>query len=207
MNICTTCGHGLHDARATWTTCQACQDRITGQLAAIEQLWAVLPNHLEPTRGHSGPRVSGTAAASLPAAEAVLDLIGPGGVPTQLYLRYADITLARGLVPQRRAFGSDALFAQAVRGIRRHLPWAVQGTSLAELSRELGTMLGKLQAVTGGTAPAPAVPCPADLDGARCTGLLRYDRDRSTAACRTCRTELDPSQWLEYWVQLGQPAA
>lgn len=203
MSTCTTCGHGLHDARATWTTCQACQTRILRQLGEVEELWKVLPDYLEPTRGHSGPRVSGNSrtSAPMPAAEAVLELIGPAGIPTRLYWRYAELAAARGLAPRPSGGGSDARLALALRGIRRHLPWAVQGANLTELSRELGKMLGELHAVTGGT-DTPTVPCPAELpDGGRCTGKMRYDADQRTASCRTCRTELDPSEWLGYWMK------
>jgi hypothetical protein len=210
VNTCTTCGRSQYDARATWTTCQACQTRIERQLGEIEQLWRALPDHLEPTRGHSGPRVSGSArdTAPLPAVEAVLELMGPAGVPTRLYWRYADLAVARGLAPRPAAAGADYRFAQAVRGIRRHLPWAAQGADLADLARELGKMLGELVAVTGGIANSPTVPCPAELpDGGTCTGRLRYDTERKTAYCRTCRTELDPSEWLGYWMALGAAPA
>lgn len=205
MNSCTTCGHGLHDARATWTTCQACQDRITRRLAEIEGAWKVLPDCLEPTRGHSGPRVSGTTHihAPLPIAGDVLELIGPSGVPTRLYWQYSQMCLARGLAPRTAAAGSDGRFAQALRGIRRHLSWAVQGADLAELSRELGTLASRLSAVTGGVT-ASGVSCPAELpDGATCTGQLRYDDATRTARCRTCRTCLDPAEWLDYWMRLN----
>jgi hypothetical protein len=208
VNTCTTCGHGLVGGRALWTTSQACQDRVTQLLADIERMWPMLSDVLEPARGHSGPRVSGTATHALPLAGDVLDLIGPMGIPTRLYHRYADLAVARRLQPAGMPPGSDARVRLALYGLRKHLPWAVQGTSLAELAAELGSIHRDLARVTGGAAPSPTVPCPAEVDdnGGRCTGRMRYDRDRGTAYCRTCRTELDPGQWLEYWVQLGQPA-
>lgn len=206
MNTCTICGYSLHGARALWTTCQTCQDRIARQLADIEQMWPLLSEALEPTRGHSGPRVSGTPAWSLPIAGKILDLIGPMGVPTRLYHRYADLALARRIRPATMPPGADARVRLALYGIRKHLPWAVQGADLRQLHTELDRMAGDLQATTGG-ADTPTVPCPAELpDGGRCTGRMRYDRDRRTAFCRACRTELKPGEWLEVWVKLGQPA-
>ena len=210
MTTCSICGHGLAADRALWTTCQVCQDRIVHWLAEIERLWPLLSECLEPGRGPAGPRVSGTGhGATLPVDETVLDLIGPTGVPTRLYWRYAELALARRLQPAQAPTGSDARLASALRRIRWHLPWAVQGADLRELSDELRKMAGELAAVVDRAARAPAVPCPAELpDGAgRCTGWLRYDRDCGTAYCRTCHTELDPSQWLTYWVQLGQPSS
>lgn len=204
MNACTICGYVLHGARALWTTCQTCQDRITQLLADIERIWPLLSDALEPTRGHSGPRVSGTATHALPIAGRILDLIGPMGVPTRLYLRYADIALARRVQPATRPPGAEAQLRLALYGIRKHLPWAVQGADLTELMREAASMADDLQAVTGG-ADTPTVPCPAELpdNGGRCAGRMRYDRDRGTAHCRTCRTTLDPSEWLEHAVKLG----
>lgn len=207
MNTCTTCGHGLHDARTLWTTCQACQDHITRLLADIERMWPMLSDCLEPARGHAGPRVSGTTTHALPLSGAVLDLIGPMGVPTRLYLRYADLAAARRLQPATMPPGADGRVRLALYGLRKHLPWAVQGTDLTDLAAELDSIHRDLTRVTGGAEPSPAVPCPAELaDGARCTGKMRYDSDRRTASCRTCRTELDPSEWLGYWMKLGQPA-
>ena len=207
MNTCTICGYSLHGARALWTTCQTCQDRITRQLAGIEQMWPLLSDTLEPTRGHSGPRVSGTATWSLPIAGKILDLIGPLGVPARLYIRYCDIALARRIQPATMPPGADARVRLALWGIRKHLPWAVQGTDLTELNTELDRITGDLQAVTGGT-DTPTVPCPAELpDGSRCTGRMRYDHHRGNAYCRTCRTDLNPGEWLDVWVRLGQPTA
>jgi hypothetical protein len=207
LNTCTLCRSALTGGRALWTTCQACQDRITHNLTAIEQAWPLLSDHLEPTRGHSGPRVSGTPAGAMPIGGKILDLIGPLGVPTRLYHRYADLALARNVQPARMPPGADHRVALALWGIRKHLPWAVQGADLTDLHGEVEDMAGDLHRVTGGADDSPAVPCPAELpDGARCTGRLRYDRDRGAASCRTCRTDLDPSQWLEVWVKLGQPA-
>lgn len=207
MNTCTTCGHGLHGDRALWTTCQACQDHITDRLASAERMWPLLSDALEPTRGHSGPRVSGTSTLGLPAADHILDLIGPLGIPTRLYLRYADLALARHIRPATMPPGADSRVRLALYGIRKHLPWAVQGCDLTDLAREADSVHHDLTRATGSTWPAPAVACPAELpDGGRCTGKMRYDPDRGTASCRTCRTDLDPAAWLEHWVKLGQPA-
>jgi hypothetical protein len=35
---------------------------------------------------------------------------------------------------------------------------------------------------------------------------MRYDRARGNAYCRSCRADLNPAEWLEVWVRLGQPA-
>jgi hypothetical protein len=207
VNACTNCGYVLHGARALWTTCQACADRITRLLADIEQMWPQLSDALEPTRGNSGPRVSGSAEQGLPIASRILDLIGPLGIPTRLYLAYADLALARRIRPAGQPPGADARIRLALYGLRKHLPWGVQGADLAPLATELDRMARDLTAVTGG-ADTPTVPCPAELpDGGRCTGRMRYDRDRGAAYCRTCRTDLNPAEWLEVWVKLGQPAA
>lgn len=205
MSTCTTCGHGLSRDRSLWTTCQACQDRIAAHLADVEATWPLLAGVLKPA-GTPGARVSGSATPSLPVAGQLLNLIGPMGVPGRLYFRYADLALARHIQPARKPPGDDAVVRLALYGIRKHLPWAVQGLDLTELERVLDGIVRDLRGATS-TVDTPTVPCPAELpDKTRCTGKMRYDRERGTAYCRTCRTDLDPAEWLEYWVRLGQPA-
>lgn len=206
MNTCTLCGHGLHDARALWTTCQTCQTRITECLDEIEAMWPLLSDCLEPSRGHSGPRVTRSTDWTPPAAEQVLDLIGPMGVPYRLYLRYADLAAARRLAPQPRPAGADATITRSLRGIRRHLPWAVQAVDLTQTHREVRSITEDLRRVTGGGAQTHRIPCPAELpDDTKCVGQLVYDDSSRTARCRTCGTSLEPTEWLGYWVKLGQP--
>lgn len=202
MNTCTLCGHALLGGRALWTTCQACQNGIEALLDSIETRWPQLADCLEPVRGHSGPRVSGTAAPASLVADHVLALYGPLGVPTRLYHRYAALAVSRRIQPARMPSGEDHRVRLALYGIRKHLPWAVQGASLAELRLELVAIDGDLARVTAAAGPSPSVPCPAQLpDGATCTGRLRYDDAQRTAACRTCRTVLDPSEWLDAWIK------
>lgn len=208
MNTCTTCGRGLHDGRALWTTCQRCHDRIHANLTAIEAAWPRLSAALQPGRTAGGQRVSGSTDPVLPLNGRILNLIGPTGVPNTLYLRYADLCLARGFQPASRPPGEDARLAIALWGIRKHLRWAVQGTDLTELHRAAARLADELQAVTA-NVDTPTVPCPADLpdDGGRCKGRMRYDKTRGTAYCPACRTSLDPGEWLEYALKIGHLTA
>ena len=204
MNTCTLCGHGLTGDRSLWTTCQHCQNRITECLGEIETMWPLLSDCLEPARGHTGPRVTRSTDWTPPAAEQVLDLIGPMGIPHRLYLRYADMAVARRLQPQPRPAGADATVARSLRMIRKHLPWAVQGYNLTEAHRELRTITEDLRRVTGGGADTHRIPCPAELpDKTRCVGQLVYDDASRAARCRTCGTSLDPTEWLGYAMKLG----
>jgi hypothetical protein len=204
VNTCTICGYVLHGARALWSACQACETAIKQLLGDIEQTWPLLSECLEPTRRGAGQRVSGTAAPALPIDGRILDLIGPMGVPTRLYHRYADLALARRIQPATMPPGADHRVRLALYGIRKHLPWGVQGADLTALVRELEKTAGELRSATAGTG-TPTVPCPAELpdNGGRCTGKMRYDSDRGTAYCRSCRTALDPSEWLGYWMTLN----
>lgn len=205
MSTCTICGYTLAGDRSLWTTCQVCQARIAACLDEIETMWPLLSDCLEPSRGHSGPRVTRSTDWTPPAAERVLDLIGPMGVPYRLYLRYADLALARRLRPQDQPAGADATVARSLRGIRRHLPWAAQAVDLTQAHRELRSIAEDLNRVTAG-ADTHRIPCPAELpDKTRCTGQLVYDDATRAARCRTCNTRLQPSEWLGYWVKLGQP--
>lgn len=206
MSTCTLCGYGLTGDRSLWTTCQLCQTNISRLMVAIEDDWPRLSDALEPTRGHSGPRVSGTPSRPLPIGAKILDLIGPMGVPTRLYFGYASLAVARRIQPATMPPGADARVRLALYGIRKHLPWAVQGHDMRGLTAALDGIAHDLRRVVSEADDSPTIPCPAELPGdVRCTGRLRYDPDRKTAACRTCRTELSPSEWLGYWVKLGQP--
>lgn len=209
--VCLVCRRTpLHAERATWTTCQRCEASLRELLAEVQQLWPTLPDHLEPTRGHSGPRVSGNTrtAGSIPAVQAVLDLIGPGGVPDRIHRQYALLCHARGLAPGRPAVGAALRLGVALRGLREHLPWGVQGADLAELHAELRRLVGEMRSATAaGAEPTTQVlgmPCPAVYDdGTVCGGQLRYHRQHRTVRCDDCQCVLDPSQWLAYAVTLA----
>ncbi|RIH58439.1 hypothetical protein D3C59_35120 [Streptomyces sp. SHP22-7] len=171
--------------------------RHRGRLARLSDV-------LEPTRGHSGPRVSGSTEPALPIGGRILDLIGPLGVPTRLYYQYASLALARRIQPATMPPGADHRVRLALYGLRKHLPWAVQGLDLTELAGVVDGLARDLASAVAGADRALTVPCPAQLpDGGDCTGRLRYDDTTRTASCRSCRTVLAPSQWLEHALKIG----
>ncbi|MEW1568298.1 hypothetical protein AB0454_35640 [Streptomyces sp. NPDC093509] len=209
MNTCTNCGRGLTGIRALWTTCQACQERLAALLVAIEDDWPRLSDCLEPTGGHSGPRVSGTKEATIPIQnDRVLNLISQQNgqdVPSRLYRQYANLALTRRIRPATKPQGADHRVRLALYGIRKHLPWAVQGANLAGMLQELDAIASDLRQVVGAEPPMPSIPCPAQLpDGSDCAGRMRYDQDRQTVSCRTCRTNLNPAVWIDHWMKAKQ---
>ncbi|RIH58170.1 hypothetical protein D3C59_36855, partial [Streptomyces sp. SHP22-7] len=56
------------------------------------------------------------------------------GVPTRLYYQYASLALARRIQPATMPPGADHRVRLALYGLRKHLPWAVQGLDLTELA-------------------------------------------------------------------------
>ena len=199
--VCTVCRTTeLHGTRATFTVCQPCVDWIDDHLAQIAALWPQLPDFLERGRGHSGPRVTGNTktAGGIPPAEAVLDLIGPGGIPDRLSGWDVWIRGERGLAAAPATGGADHRFTTAVRGLRNHLGWATANLDLENFAKDLRQMAGAMRAATGdrdeptvtelGTACSKLA-----LDETECGGTLLYDRMARTITCHSCGHHLDPA--------------
>ena len=206
--LCGVCGQPKDAARLAHTVCQPCEDWTRDRLNEVEHLWLELPDHLERGRGHAGPRVSGNTpdGSPSPLSEAVLDLIGPGGVHDRLAPHNVAIRRARGLAGTPVCGGADHRVATIVRHLRHHLPWAAQHHDLYALAVELQQLTGEMRAATGQhserdeTTKALGTPCPIERigdDGAAavCGGTLRYDRTARTVRCDDCRHTLDQTQW------------
>ncbi|MGY3341228.1 hypothetical protein ACVW0K_007421 [Streptomyces filamentosus] len=210
MTLCTVCGdRELTGARAEHTTCAPCEDWIADHLAQARALWAQLPDHLEPGRGHSGPRVSGNTKTSgaAPVTQAVLDLIG-GGAAGVLAPHETEIRRARHMPTHQYALGGvDRQFRSTLDSLERNLPWAVRNHPLWPLADALRTLVRQMRAATGDTperertttelgTPCPAVRVDPAGAGSTCGGTLRYYRATHAVRCDACGHDLDQDQWL-----------
>lgn len=202
--VCTVCRTAeLHGARATFTVCQPCVAWLDSHLDQIADLWPQLPDFLERGRGHSGPRVSGNTktAGGIPPTEAVLDLIGPGGIPDRLSVWEVAICTSRGLYGTPAVGGADFRFGIAMRGLRNNLGWATANLDLEGFAKALRVMVGEMRAATGGTEPttvtALGTACARlALGDTECGGTLLYDRTARTVTCSSCGHHLDPARHL-----------
>lgn len=187
--LCTVCRHKMHGTLSSRTTCPLCEDWTRDTLAEIERLWLLLPEHLHRGRGAAGPRISGNTktAGAIPPSEAVLDLMGPGGVPDRLAPHLTYLCASRLLLAPPITGTADYRVATIAERLRRHLPWAVAHHDLKPLALELRKLVRELRAATGQARDTKTLgtPCPA------CGGALHYDRTHGTVSCGTCGHALD----------------
>jgi hypothetical protein len=180
--------HELHGDRATWTTCRACEDWIRARLDDIERYWPMLPDYLEPGRGHSGVRGARAVHAPLPLAEEVLNLIGPGGASGRLAEHDAAIRSARGLPGETVTGSADYRMRTVLKNLRNHLAWAAANIDLLPLATTARALTGQMGHIVGEpSGPLTlAAPCPVVYDTGPCTGQLTYDRQTHAVACGDC---------------------
>lgn len=197
--LCTVCEtNPMHGARATFTVCQPCVDWIDDHLDQVARLWPELPDHLERGRGHSGPRVSGNTqtAGSLPAAEAVLALIGPGGVHDRLSVHAVAIRQARGLIAAPATGSADHRLTTTLHHLRAHLGYATAHLDLHGFARELEKVVREMRAACGDrdepAATELGMPCPRHVGDTLCGGPLYFDKATRRASCGSCGHEVNP---------------
>lgn len=196
--------HHLWDNELDRLVCWPCEERTAQRLAELPTLFQQLNTTamlMKGARGSSGP-TSGTRTAPIPPRLDVLNLIGPGGLATQL----RDIEDA-----WRKAFG------------RRIAPWAgspaqavpVHAGFLAinlrracETYQSIGQDINDLRRLHSQckaliehkprTGQVKIGLCPALLEGRRCAQQLYANTRSFKTACETCGTSWEGEhEWRE----------
>lgn len=205
--VCGCCGHGLAGDRETWAVCAFCEDRVLADLAVVAGLWRELPGWLQPGRtGPAGPRVATSrSAAPLPLREAVLDLVGPGGVPDRLMIHQDAWRAAQGATITPWSGSADQRLSDVVRYLQTHLGWACRHYGTDDLAADLRRLIGEMRAATG-QADEPDPQAQLRMSCPRCTRPLHYDPGARAITCRSCAVHLPVRGWLDYAADLRRAA-
>lgn len=192
---CCICHSPLWDDEAGRYACRPCERSIDNDLRAIAGpggLFARLCLRIHPSRGSSGPAVSGTPSASMPPNEEILNLTSNGGIANDLetwvkdWASYGLAHIGAGVRPQYR-------IGQAVATLRLNLPQAViRHPAIDEFAREIYKLRCFLQGkITGEPAPRGIdAPCP-------CGVVIRYTLNAVARTCRGCTTEYGHGQLIQ----------
>ncbi|WP_432091052.1 hypothetical protein [Streptomyces sp. NRRL F-5630] len=167
--------------------CRPCTLRISGDLAAIPNLYAQLPTVLAPGSGNGGPAVSGSRTAPLPLRLEPLSLSARGGVVTVLQTWLADWHEALAYRHPRWQGGLQEQCEQVVARLQLLLPWAAEEhPAMKEFADEVRDLRGACERQITGEPRARRihVTCPCgrtlaitvDTLGRECGCGQRYAR-------------------------------
>jgi hypothetical protein len=190
---CVCCSTELHGADYGRQACGRCQDRMTDRLNQIEHDYLELPRHLQ--RGatvNSGTRSGGSVVAALPVRLDVLNLLGPGGIVTELCAVEDDWRKARGFTVQAFRGSAEQTMPKVCKFLRGSLGWACASyEDVADLDQLLARIAGQLRAVvTGEYRRTFAVSCMAEYDdGTVCGAPIRVGVDILRQVCTGCGAE------------------
>ncbi|MFD9064204.1 hypothetical protein ACFVZ3_22075 [Kitasatospora purpeofusca] len=195
MAHCLTC----HQA-TTGRLCPPCADRLGQRLADLPHMVTALGAYLRPSS--QVPDRLGTHSASpdapLPVVEAVLDLVGPGGIVTVLETwrqALAEDMGERWPAPWGDLDGRARRAAAALHtrlGYIR-LDWPAAG----DLAREVEQLHGAASRHLAPTErPTVVGHHPAEPGGEPCGGRLELPYGGGDVRCARCRATWGPLQWL-----------
>ncbi|WP_053625816.1 hypothetical protein [Streptomyces sp. WM6349] len=199
MNCCI-CATALWDDETGRLICRPCERRIAENLAALAGpggLYARLCLRIHPASGgnSSGPAVSGTRGAPIPANLQVLSLTANGGIASALeeWVRdWATYGLAATGTGGRLQYRVD----RAVATLRLNLPQAShRHPALDEFAREVWSIRKQCEALIAGAKPPRKVPVQCGSDG--CDGILKISIDTPGETCRACGREYGHSEVLQ----------
>lgn len=196
--------------------CQACRDWLDRMLAEIADLWAQLPDELEPGAGGLEPRVSGSHEAPLPLRIGPLDLTMPArqgsrgpmvrGVLGLDDDQVGDLSVATELETWARDWHGTircgdqvppATVAALVTWLRVWLETACdEHPGIDEFAADMARIAGRLRAVLGQTSDRKRIgTCPVTTDGRTCGATLTADPWIDIIECPRCSSRWDRAQW------------
>ncbi|MFD6113631.1 hypothetical protein ACFWG0_26460 [Streptomyces yangpuensis] len=207
MNCCI-CTTALWDDETGRLICRPCERRIAEDLAALAGpggLYARLCLRIHPSsNGSSGPAVSGTRGAPIPANLQVLNLVANGGIVSALESwveDWASYGLAEVGVGGRLQYRID----RAVATLRLNLPQAAyRHPALEECAREVWSIRRQCEALIAGAKPPRKVPVQCGSNG--CDGILKVSIDTPGETCRACGREYGHSEVLQLTPVAGAAA-
>lgn len=206
---CVHCPRLLHFDELDRWACRVCEDRASEHIRELATWYPQLSAKLAPSGagGDNAGHVTGaTRSAPLPVAIGPLDLIGPGGVVTQLRSIEDDWrkTLGWTIAPFR---GDDRQnMAALVPFLKNNLPWACgRYGDVAEDLKTIRILHNRVDAVVNGRKE-PQVPlgcCPVvTAEGVACGERLRVSPFANEIKCGGCGTRWGRDGWLRLGAQI-----
>lgn len=187
--------------------CDPCRADARIILLDVVDLYALLPEHLEPVRG-VGPKVSGSRTPPVPLRLDVVDLILParnGNVHDDWHDQYGQLSVATvldGWVRDWAEVRHEHLPAPTVVELAGwmlgRLSWACdEHPAVDECIAHLRSTRAVLRRAVGRTSGRVYIGvCPVELDEGPCRAILMADPDVDVLRCPRCRTEWPRSRWL-----------
>ncbi|MCY0928341.1 hypothetical protein OTB20_19490 [Streptomyces sp. H27-H1] len=195
-SLCCICTSTLWDDEAGRTICRPCERRIAENLLALSGpggLYARLCLRIHPSgSASSGPAVSGTRGAPIPANLQILDLTANGGLVTTLEQwveDWASYGLAQVGIGGRLQYRVD----RAVATLRLNLPQAAsRHPALDEAAREFWSIRRQCEALIAGGRPPIKIPvkCP-------CGSTIKTNIDTHGETCPGCDTQYGKAEVLQ----------
>lgn len=198
MNCCI-CATTLWEDEAGRTICRPCERRIGENLAALAGpggLYARLCLRIQPgaTAG-SGPAVSGTRGAPIPASLQVLNLTANGGIVSCLELWVEDWA-SYGLATVGTGGRLQYRIDRAVATLRLNLPRAAhRHPALDEFAHEIWSIRRQCEALIAGGKPPRKIPVHCSTE--ECDGILLVTIDTPGETCRSCEREYGHGEALQ----------
>jgi hypothetical protein len=184
--------------------CRPCENRIDNNLAAlagpplwqngrlVSGLFAALPNELEPGARGTGPRVSGSKNAPIPARLAPLNDSANGGLVNDLEEWVRDWE-HRGYATPCEAVRPQYRMDQAVATLRFNLDTAVrQHEAIGAFAEEVREIRGTCEGmIVGARPPKPLTAvCP-------CGTVIRFNLNTHIRYCKGCGTDYGHSALVQ----------
>ena len=206
---CVHCPRLLHVDELDRWACRVCEDRANQHITELHTWYPQLSAKLTPSGagGDNAGHVTGaTRTAPLPVAIGPLDLLGPGGVVTQLRSIEDDWrkTLGWTIAPFR---GNDRqTLPVVVAFLRNNAGWAC--SRYEDVAVDLGvirTLHARVDAVVNGRkeAQVPVGCCPVVTgEGAVCGERLKVSPFAMEIRCGGCGTRWARDEWLRLGAKL-----
>lgn len=201
---CIVCRRDLRDNEWDRYACPPCQWRIDTDLAAlagptvwqnsqlVSGLFAALPGELEPGARGSGPRVSGSKTAPIPARMEPLSRSADGGLVNDLEEWVGDWA-SRGFATPCRVGRPQYRMDQAVATLRFNLDTAVrQHEAINSFAEDVREIRGTCEAlIVGARPPKPlSAICP-------CGTRIKFTLNSDSRQCKGCGTDYGHSALIK----------
>ena len=201
---CIVCRRDLFDDEWDRYCCRPCQNHIDADLASlagpvtwqsgrlVSGLFAALPGELEPGARGSGPRVSGSRSAPIPARLEPLSQSADGGLVNDIEEWVRDWN-HRGYATRSSGGRPQYRMDQAVATLRFNLDTAVRRhDAINSFAEEVREIRGTCEALIIGARPPKPLTAPC-----HCGTLIRFNLNTHARYCKGCGTDYGHSALIQ----------